>query len=366
MRLRHGAGERLASAPAARRSIRSSPSRCRHVEEERRPAAARARRRSTSSRRPKRRIVVWNGCGAPSGSSAIASPSRMMRCAGSARASSTTSGTAGGDVVQRSRVKTRTSSPSRCTWTRAPSSLYSTARRAEARERVRRRSRPCRASIGCTGRKSSRRKRAEPGRALGERRLRDDGAQVAGEHDGAPHVAAPGARGARERLDQHALRARPGGARRRASRRGSPARRPSPARAGRASSRPRSRRRAGARAAARSGRTRRRPRRASASPPRRDCRDRAQQPPPSRGRCGPAAISPARKAMPIAISSGASARRHAARCSIFAVRARVSATRRDATTRSCSSIAARLGRDGRAVHVRRAFHQPARRTIFRP
>jgi hypothetical protein len=48
--------------------------------------------RSTSSLRPKRRIVTWNGSGAPSAASATASPSRISSCAGSACNASTISG----------------------------------------------------------------------------------------------------------------------------------------------------------------------------------------------------------------------------------------------------------------------------------
>ncbi len=108
-----------------------------------------ARIASTSSLRPNRRIVTWNGCGAPPGASAIASPSRISSRTGSGRTAATISGTAAVTSL-RLRVNTRTSSPALWTCTRAPSSFQSTAavpRKSSAFETL---SADC-ASIGCTG-----------------------------------------------------------------------------------------------------------------------------------------------------------------------------------------------------------------------
>ena len=111
-----------------------------------------------------REEVSWNGRGRPSSPTASASPSSTNRCEGSDRATATTSGSR---VVMSSRLRvtTSTSSPSRCTWTRMPSSLASTttappsppafataAATSGAEE----------ASIGRTGRPTSSRNRARP------------------------------------------------------------------------------------------------------------------------------------------------------------------------------------------------------------
>ena len=84
------------------------------------------RMRSTSSLRPKRRIVIWKGCGRPPGRRLITSPSRIRSLAGSARVTSTISGTA---CVTSFKLReyTLTSSPDLWTCTRAPSILYSSA-----------------------------------------------------------------------------------------------------------------------------------------------------------------------------------------------------------------------------------------------
>ena len=109
---------------AAGRSIRSAPSRWRTSKKNGVSGTSR-RRVSTSPRLAARLAVSWNGRGRPSGRSAIASPSRTIERTGSASAASTTSGTR--SVIGSSvRVKTATSSPSRCTWIRTPSSFQST------------------------------------------------------------------------------------------------------------------------------------------------------------------------------------------------------------------------------------------------
>ena len=105
---------------------------------------------SRAASAPNRDIVSWNGRGAPSSSSESVSPSRITSCTGMRRTTSTTSGSRC-VTSARLRVKTRTSSPARCTWMRAPSSLYSTdaspvvASAADALDAVA-------ASIGSTGR----------------------------------------------------------------------------------------------------------------------------------------------------------------------------------------------------------------------
>ena len=103
------------------------------------------------------------GAGGRSSSSAIASPSSTTRSAGSARTTATTSGSRS-VMSSRLRVATVTSSPSRCTWIRMPSSLTSTATVGA------RRPWPCaattsgalEASIGSTGRPTSSPNRPAP------------------------------------------------------------------------------------------------------------------------------------------------------------------------------------------------------------
>ena len=80
---------------------------------------------SRAASAPNRDIVSWNGRGAPSSSSESVSPSRITSRTGIRRTTSTTSGRRW-VMSARLRVNTRTSSPARCTWMRAPSSLYST------------------------------------------------------------------------------------------------------------------------------------------------------------------------------------------------------------------------------------------------
>ena len=90
----------------------------------------------------------------------MASPSTTASRTGSARAHSTTSGTRA--VTSCSwRVKTRTSSPARCTWSRAPSSLYSKAA-SPSRSSASSASPAGFASIGATGDSSRSEKRARP------------------------------------------------------------------------------------------------------------------------------------------------------------------------------------------------------------
>ena len=99
---------------------------------------------------PKRLIVSWNARGRPSSSSARVSPSSTKARPGSARTCATSSGTPA--VISRSvRVQTRTSSPSRCTWMRAPSSLYSTVTSGPRPASAASSESPGEASIGRTG-----------------------------------------------------------------------------------------------------------------------------------------------------------------------------------------------------------------------
>ena len=128
-------------------------------------AAPPARRAAASPRLAARLAVSWNGRGRPSGRSAMASPSRITERSGSARTASAISGMRSptGSSV---RVKIATSSPSRCTWMRTPSSFHSTAARpvwasAAASDGA------VFASIGWTGRPTCELERREPGLALG-------------------------------------------------------------------------------------------------------------------------------------------------------------------------------------------------------
>ena len=74
---------------------------------------------------PNRLIVSWNGSGRPSAVRAITSLSSTAASTGSRLVAATTSGTRS-VTSARLRVKARTSSPERCTWSRAPSSFHST------------------------------------------------------------------------------------------------------------------------------------------------------------------------------------------------------------------------------------------------
>ena len=137
-------------------SMRSSPSRC-----------------STSKKNglitaplacAVREDVSWNGRGRPSAPTARASPSSTNRSEGSALATATTSGRRA-VMSSRLRVTTITSSPSRCTWTRMPSSLASTTTAPPsppAFARAAPTSGADEASIGSTGRPTSSRNRASP------------------------------------------------------------------------------------------------------------------------------------------------------------------------------------------------------------
>ena len=107
-----------------------------------------------------RLIVSWNGCGRPSGRSAIASPSSTASRTGSARAKSTTSGTRA-VTSWRWRVKTRTSSPALWSWIRAPSSLYSKVA-APSRSIAASTSSAVLASMGAIGESSRSEKRPRP------------------------------------------------------------------------------------------------------------------------------------------------------------------------------------------------------------
>src|SRR6478752_1594085 len=73
-----------------------------------------------------RLAVSWKAIGRPSSARASASPSRTKHSAGRERATSTTSGSRA-VMSSRLRVTTSTSSPSRWTWMRIPSSLASMA-----------------------------------------------------------------------------------------------------------------------------------------------------------------------------------------------------------------------------------------------
>ena len=108
---------------ASGRSSRSSPSRCSTSKKnaDERHRVARRRRRV-----PKRLIVSWKRCG----TGVVVDADRLAveheRVApGTPRTTSTTSGRRSVTSL-RLRVKTRTSSPGRCTWMRAPSSFHST------------------------------------------------------------------------------------------------------------------------------------------------------------------------------------------------------------------------------------------------
>ena len=116
-----GRDARRAPRGAARSgsSMRSRPSTC---------STSKNHGCSTVSRAPSapnRAIVSWKGRGTSFSSRARVSPSRITACTGIRRTISTTSGSRC-VMSARLRVNTQTSSPARCTWMRAPSSLYST------------------------------------------------------------------------------------------------------------------------------------------------------------------------------------------------------------------------------------------------
>ena len=101
-------------------------------------------------------------------------------------------------------MKTRTSSPDLCTWTRAPSSFHSRSARAELRERASATSSAGCASIGSTGCISRIGERVERPRAAVERRARDR-RDAAGEGRRAAHVRRRQAGRRGDRLEHHAL-----------------------------------------------------------------------------------------------------------------------------------------------------------------
>ena len=114
---------------------------------------------------------------------------------------STTSGTRS-VMSARFRVYARTSSPSRCTWMRAPSSFHSTAavpvRSSALADRSRLR------EHGLDRAEQSEPELVEPGRPFCQRLRRNCG-QVAGEHDGAAHVRDGYLRCSRDGVDDHTL-----------------------------------------------------------------------------------------------------------------------------------------------------------------
>src|SRR3954469_18573512 len=143
--------ESRSCASASRRtrsgsSSRSRPSRCRRSKKK-----GLSRTPSSAAALPKRLIVSWNARGMPSSSSARVSPSRTAVSHGRARTCSTSSGTPS-VTSRRVRVHTRTTSPFRCTWMRAPSSLYSTVTSVPRSASASSREEPGLAGIGRTGR----------------------------------------------------------------------------------------------------------------------------------------------------------------------------------------------------------------------
>ena len=108
-----------ASRVSSGSSSRSRPSTCSRSKKYGRTTASRG------ASAPNRLIVSAKARGRPSSASTIDSPSSTSRSAGSARTASTTSGSRCVTSLSE-RVNTRTWSPSRCTWIRAPSSFSST------------------------------------------------------------------------------------------------------------------------------------------------------------------------------------------------------------------------------------------------
>ena len=103
----------------------------------------------------------------------------------------------------RLRVKTRTSSPERCTWMRAPSSLYST----DASPVVSTASdglAAVAASIGSTGRPTTSPTASSSAAVAGEGEA-SGLAEVARQHGGAAHDVAGAVGGASDRVGDHAL-----------------------------------------------------------------------------------------------------------------------------------------------------------------
>ena len=151
---------RAAKRSVAGRSIRSSPSRWRMSKTNGDSGYSVWNSvRSFRLRLPNRLIVRPKGWGRRSGRSAIASASRTAASSGTARIAATISGTRS-VTSARFRVKTRTSSPSRWIWIRAPSSFHSTAAGRIRSKADGMSSADC-ASIGCRGVRSESRKPRE-------------------------------------------------------------------------------------------------------------------------------------------------------------------------------------------------------------
>ena len=205
--------QRSLRGPVDQRPRRRSAGSRRRTRVERQLARAAPRRRR---RRPKRRIVTWNGCGRPSGAERDRLAVEHDGATGSARTAVDELGHRAVARRCRPRVKTRTSSPSRCTCTRAPSSFHSNARAAERGERLGRRPPRSAASIGWSGRKSSSGTPASPAapRASAARATAGRSpASITARRTSARGDARCRARSPRPRRP----RARPGAARRRAS-----------------------------------------------------------------------------------------------------------------------------------------------------
>ena len=166
----------------------------------------------------------------------------------------TTSGTRA-VMSSRLRVKTATSSPSRCTWMRTPSSFHSTAAGPTSRQRRG----DARRGLGqhrlqrAADREAE---RARAPRAPPAQRGRGHRAEVAAQHQRPPHLGRRHAGGPGDGLDHHALQRALAQLARRAGRPGSAARRRSPAPNSSASSAPPRGLRAGPGRARRSARRR--------------------------------------------------------------------------------------------------------------
>ena len=104
-------------------SSRSSPSTCNRSKKNTR-SGVRVETPATSVLLAVREAITWKASGRPSSRRASTSPSSTSDVAGSSRTAATTSGSRA--VISSSeRVKIRTRSSRRCTWTRMPSSLTS-------------------------------------------------------------------------------------------------------------------------------------------------------------------------------------------------------------------------------------------------
>ena len=203
MRSSSGSARSSACEPLARRAGRAASARPASGSRRRSSAAAApGAARSTSSLRPKRRIVTWNGCGRPSGRSAIASPSRISSRAGSARDRLDDLGHGAGHVVELAREDAHLVAALVDLDARAVE-LPLERRLAEPRERL---------GDVLGGLRQHRlhrpeqldRKPREPGRALAERRLRP---RPRDRPPASPRgaLARPAARPPGDRLDHHPL-----------------------------------------------------------------------------------------------------------------------------------------------------------------